>query len=55
MMMEYIQDYDFLIKYHPGKVNVVVDALSKKSAVMASLRGVSLLQQLEELGEKCSH
>ena len=28
--MEYIKDYDFPIKYNLGKVNVVVDALSRK-------------------------
>ena len=29
--MELLKDYDCFILYHPGKVNVVVDALSKKS------------------------
>ncbi|KAJ8630104.1 hypothetical protein MRB53_023427 [Persea americana] len=50
--MEYIKDYDFPIKYHPCKVNVAADALSRKSVVMASLRGVSVLHQFEELGVK---
>ena len=29
--MEYLEDYDFTLHYHPGKANVVVDALSSKS------------------------
>ena len=29
--MEFLEDYDFTLRYHPGKVNVVVDALSQKS------------------------
>lgn len=27
--IEFTKDYDFSIFYHPGKVNVVVDALSR--------------------------
>ena len=48
--MEYIKDYDFPIKYHPGKANVVADALSRKSASVASLRVTCFFQQFEELG-----
>ena len=29
--MEFLEDYDFTLHYHPGKTNVVVDALSQKS------------------------
>ena len=29
-MAELIKDYDCIIDYHPGKVNVVADALSRK-------------------------
>ena len=29
--MEYLEDYDFTLQYHPGKENVVADALSRKS------------------------
>ena len=32
--MEYLEDYDFTLHYHPGKENVVDDALIRK------LRGV---------------
>ena len=29
--MEFLEDYDFTLHYHPGKENVVADALSQKS------------------------
>ena len=29
--MEFLEDYDFTLHYHPGKANVVADALSWKS------------------------
>lgn len=41
--LELINDYDYDIKYHPSKANVVADALSRKSfrdlaCLMAQLR-----------------
>ena len=36
--MEYLKDYDFTLYYHPGKANVVANALSRKSwEVLASV------------------
>ena len=36
--MEYLEDYDFTLHHHPGKENVVADALSRKSwGVLASV------------------
>ena len=36
--MEFLEDYDFTLHYHPGKENVVADALSRKSrGVLASI------------------
>ena len=34
--MELINDYDCTFEYHPGKANVVADALSRKSRVSIS-------------------
>ena len=36
--MEYLEDYDFTLHYHPGKANVVADELSRTSwGVLASV------------------
>ena len=38
MWMDFLEDYDFTLHYHPGKANVVADALSRKSqGVLASV------------------
>ena len=45
--MKFLKDYDFKLSYHPGKANVVVDALSKKLLHM-SIMMVKELQLIEE-------
>ena len=35
--MELLKDYDVTILYHPGKANVMADALSRKAGSMGSL------------------
>jgi hypothetical protein len=43
--LELIKDYDLDIQYHPGKANVVADALSHKSQVN-SIIAYLMLQEL---------
>ena len=38
MWLELFKDYDCIVDYHPGKANVVVDALSIKTVVVLSLQ-----------------
>ena len=49
--MEFLEDYDFTLDYHPGKANVVADALSQKSLrVLASVASREW-QMLETVGQ----
>jgi hypothetical protein len=34
--MEFLEDYDFTLQYHPGKANVVADALRRKTHGLAA-------------------
>ena len=36
--LEIFKDYDCIIDYHPGKANVVADALSRKTVAAMSLQ-----------------
>ena len=55
--VEYLKDYDFSLSYHLGKANVVVDALSQCTHVMASLmvKEWTMLEDLADYGLKRLH
>nr|GFC98402.1 putative reverse transcriptase domain-containing protein [Tanacetum cinerariifolium] len=46
--LELLKDYDTNIQYHPGKANVVTDALSQKSRIIACFN-FRILHDLERL------
>ncbi|WVZ15466.1 hypothetical protein V8G54_013032 [Vigna mungo] len=58
--MEFLKDYDFELQYHPGKANVVADALSRKTVhisammirVVESFRDLKFQSELEPSGDK---
>ena len=49
--MEFLEDYDFTLHYHPGKANVVADALSWKSRGALASIGSLEWQMLETVGQ----
>jgi hypothetical protein len=48
--IEQIKDYDCRIPYHPGKANVVADALSRKSRSEASYLVPTMDQLAQQFG-----
>jgi len=51
--LELLKGYDLQIQYHPGKANVVADALSSKAQHRSNtvmITQLSLLRELEDLG-----
>ena len=49
--MEFLEDYDFTLHYHPGKANVVANSLSRKSR--GALAGIASRKwrMLETVGQ----
>ena len=49
--LELIKDYDMKLHYHPGKANVVADALSRKTYINTLVREGMLKELAEDLRE----
>src|SRR5256886_3628965 len=49
--LEYLSDYDISLRYHPGKSNVLADALSRKSRGTMTALFVQLWCMIEDLVE----
>ena len=53
--VELLKDYDYKIKYHPGKANVVADALSKKERVKPLRVQPTILKLMVNLNKLSKH
>ena len=51
--LELIKDYNMKLHYHPGKANVVADALSRKSYVNTLITGGLPKELVDDLRELC--
>ena len=49
--MEFLEDYDFTLHYHPGKSNVVADALNWKSRGALASMASREWRMLETVGQ----
>ena len=49
--MKYLEDYDFTLHYHPGKANVVADALNRNSRRVFANVASQEWQMLEAVGQ----
>jgi len=53
--LESLKDYNFELNYHPGKANVIADALSRKTLHMSAMmvKELELLEQFKDLSLVC--
>ena len=49
--MDFLEDYDFTLHYHPGKANFVADALSRKSRGALASIAYREWRMLETVGQ----
>ena len=49
--MEFLEDYDFTLHYHPGKENVVADALNQMSQGVSASIASREWRMLETVGQ----
>lgn len=53
--LEFLKNYDFELSYHPGKTNVVIDALSRRSLHIYALmvNEMDLTEKFRDLSLVC--